>query len=138
MFSIGYALSPGVDPPINPPACAPDRTLESGLLEVNADPSNPSDLGVRPSWGPQKRERIPVGKMFGMPQGRALVWLPSDEAPRMARVRGYFDIPKLAARADPNPYYGGDPILGGIRTIARGKATVRVRPKRRVLPSPRA
>ena len=49
-----------------------------------ADPATPSDLGVKPSWRPQKRERIRVGKMFGMPQGRALVWVPNDEAPRIS------------------------------------------------------
>jgi hypothetical protein len=70
-----------------------------------ADPSNPHDLGVKPSWGPQKRERIPVGKMFGMPQGRALVWLPSSEALMQSRVKGYFEIPALAARTALNPYY---------------------------------
>ena len=37
-----------------------------------ADPSNPGDLGVRPSWQQQKRPRIPVGKLFSMPDDRAL------------------------------------------------------------------
>jgi type IV secretion system protein VirD4 len=84
-----------------------------------ADPATPADLGVKPSWGPQKRERIRVGKMFGMPQGRALVWLPSDEAPRVVSVRGYFDIPKLARRADPNPYFKPDwrALLGWRRKL---------------------
>lgn len=72
-----------------------------------ADPATPTELRVKPTWKPEKRERISVGKMFGMPQGRALVWLPGDEAPRHSWVRGYFDIPELAARADPNPYYRG-------------------------------
>lgn len=72
-----------------------------------SDPSSPGDLGVRPTWGPQKRERIPVGKMFAMPQGRALVWLPHQETPQISYVKGYYEIPKLRARADPNPYFKG-------------------------------
>jgi type IV secretory pathway TraG/TraD family ATPase VirD4 len=72
-----------------------------------ADPSSVSDFGARPNWQQQKRERIPLAKMFGMPQGRALVWLPNEEAPHVARVRGYFEIPQLDARASPNPYYQG-------------------------------
>ena len=60
-----------------------------------ADPSTPRDLGVRPTWSP-KGKRIPVANLFGMPQGRALVWLPRVEAPVHARIKGYFDIPELA------------------------------------------
>ena len=70
-----------------------------------ANPSNPSELGVRENFQPQKRQRVPVGNLFSMPRGKALVWLPGDEAPRVSSVKGYFDIPKLAARADLNPYY---------------------------------
>ena len=72
-----------------------------------ADPSNPSELRARPSWAQQKRERIPVHKMFSMPRGRALAFLPGEEAPLNLRVKGYFDIPELNASADPNPYYRG-------------------------------
>jgi type IV secretory pathway TraG/TraD family ATPase VirD4 len=72
-----------------------------------AEPSNPSELRARPNWGPQKRERIPAGKAFAMPHGAALAWLPGDDAPRKLRVKGYFEIPELNARADPNPYYRG-------------------------------
>jgi type IV secretory system conjugative DNA transfer VirD4/TraG family protein len=64
-----------------------------------ADPTSPADFGVRPSWQQQLRDRIPLHKMFGMPRGRALVWKPGDEAPRMSWVKGYFEIPELAARA---------------------------------------
>jgi hypothetical protein len=64
-----------------------------------ADPVSPSDLGVRPSWGQQLRDRIPSHKMAAMPRGRALVWKPGDEAPRMSWVKGYWEIPELAARA---------------------------------------
>lgn len=64
--------------------------------------------------------------MFGMPQGRALVWLPNEEVPRVARVKGYFEIPELNARASPNPYYKGSNIgsTGGrsIRRVAVGMA----------------
>ena len=55
----------------------------------------------------EKRPRIAVAKMFGMPQGRALVWLPGDEAPRVSWIKGYFEIGKLNARASKNPYYSG-------------------------------
>jgi type IV secretion system protein VirD4 len=70
-----------------------------------ADPTSHDDFNVRPSWQQQKRPRIPVGKMFGMPQGRALVFLPGDEAPRVSRIRGYFETPELNRRADANPYF---------------------------------
>jgi type IV secretory pathway TraG/TraD family ATPase VirD4 len=69
-----------------------------------ADPSSPTDLGVRPSWQQQKRPRIPVGKLFAMPDDRALVWRPGEEAPTVVRMRAYYEIPHLAARASPNPY----------------------------------
>ena len=53
--------------------------------------------------------------MFGMPQGRALVWLPGDEAPRVSRIRGYFELP-LNRFADANPYFrGSNRNTGGIR-----------------------
>jgi type IV secretory pathway TraG/TraD family ATPase VirD4 len=71
-----------------------------------SDPSGP-DYTVRGNWGQQKRPRIPVAALFSMPNGRALVWLPGDEAPRLARIRGYFDIPELNRRADANPYFRG-------------------------------
>jgi hypothetical protein len=58
--------------------------------------------------------------MFGMPRGRALVWKPGDEAPRMAWVKGYFEIPELAARASPNPYYTG----GGWAAVPAAVAAV--------------
>jgi type IV secretion system protein VirD4 len=72
-----------------------------------SDPANARDGDVRPSWGPRERDRISLPKMFGMPQGTALVWLPNEEAPRVARVPGYFEIPELNRRADRNPYYRG-------------------------------
>ena len=90
-----------------------------------ADPSSPADFGARPNWGPQKRERIPVGKMFGMPQGRAVVWLPGDDPPRIVRVKGYFEIAQLAARADPNPYYTGAGGFGKLGAAA-GKMWARL------------
>jgi type IV secretory pathway TraG/TraD family ATPase VirD4 len=72
-----------------------------------ADPSSPSDFGSRPSWQQQQRDRIPLAKMFGMPKGRALVWKPGDEKPRISWVKGYFEIPELNKRASSNPYYQG-------------------------------
>ena len=40
--------------------------------------------------------------------GFAAVSLPGDEAPRVARIRGYFEIPALKRLADANPYYQGN------------------------------
>jgi type IV secretion system protein VirD4 len=98
-----------------------------------ADPSGMHDQGVRPSWQAQRHERIPLDKMFGMPRGTALVWLPGDEVPRVARTKGYFEIPQLARRADPNPYYAGRangrsqmPSRRGWRWIARAAAVLLV------------
>jgi type IV secretion system protein VirD4 len=67
-------------------------------------------------WQQRERDRIPLAKMFGMPRGRALVWLPHEDAPRMSWVKGYFEIPELAARASPNPYHGS-----GTNAAARGR-----------------
>lgn len=71
-----------------------------------ADPSGANDVGMRPSWQARERDRIPLHKMFGMPPGTALVWLPNEEAPRVVRMKGYFDLP-LRRSADRNPYYRG-------------------------------
>jgi type IV secretion system protein VirD4 len=70
-----------------------------------ADPSSPSDMGVKPSWQQKERDRIPLHKMMGMPRGRALVWKPHEDAPRMSWMKGYFDIPQLKAKAGDNPFY---------------------------------
>jgi hypothetical protein len=83
-----------------------------------ADPSNPAEIGPRPSWQQQRRERIPVAKMFGMPRGRALVWLPHDEVARISWVKGYFEIPRLAARASPNPYFKGGRARRKLKGVA--------------------
>jgi hypothetical protein len=58
-----------------------------------------------------------------MPPGKALVWLPNEEIPRVARIKGYFEIPQLARRADPNPYYRGG---GSARRQTGGGAGVAV------------
>ena len=71
-----------------------------------ADPSNPGDLGVRPSWQQQKRPRLPAGKLFSMPDDRALAWRPGEEAPTVVRMKAYHELPRLAARASVNPYLG--------------------------------
>ena len=82
-----------------------DRSSEkTDAILSAADPSSPTDLGVRPSWQQQKRPRIPVGKLFSMPDNRALVWRPGEEAPTVVRMRAYYEIPRLAARSSPNPY----------------------------------
>jgi hypothetical protein len=71
-----------------------------------ADPSGAHDVGVRPSWQQRERDRIPLQKMLGMPPGVALVWLPNEEVPRVARIKGYFELP-LRRFADRNPYFRG-------------------------------
>jgi type IV secretion system protein VirD4 len=71
----------------------------------SADPASPADFGARESWQQQQRDRIPLDTMFGMPRGRALIWLPHEEQPRDAWIKGYYDIPELARRAGVNPYY---------------------------------
>jgi type IV secretion system protein VirD4 len=70
-------------------------------------PSRMGDGGPSINTSGQFRDRIPLNKMYGMPQGTALVWLPGDEAPRVSRVKGYFEIDELNRRADPNPLYRG-------------------------------
>jgi type IV secretion system protein VirD4 len=57
------------------------------------------------SWHQHERDQIPLTKMFEMPRGRALVWLPHQPM-RQSWVRGYFEIPELARRASENPYHG--------------------------------
>jgi type IV secretory pathway TraG/TraD family ATPase VirD4 len=78
----------------------------SGPVLSASDPSNPNDMQTRPSWSAKERDRIPLHKMFEMPQGAALVSLPHKPV-QVARVRGYFEIPELNRRADANPYYRG-------------------------------
>jgi hypothetical protein len=58
------------------------------------------------------RDRIPLAQMMAMPRNRALVWKPGDEAPRMSWVKGYFELPELAARASENPYHRSGPNTG--------------------------
>jgi type IV secretion system protein VirD4 len=86
-----------------------------------SNPSNPSELGARDNIQPQKRQRFPVGNLFAMPRGKALVWLPGDDAARVSTVKGYFDIPELAARADPNPYYKPSPAAARSAGRRRGR-----------------
>lgn len=71
------------------------------------NPSRMGDGGPSISVSGHTQDRIPLHKMFGMPQGKALVFLPGDEAPRVSNVKGYFELP-LNRRADPNPYYRGN------------------------------
>ena len=70
-----------------------------------------NELGPRASWSPQKRLRFPPGKLFAMPPGVALAWLPKpgDDAPRIVTMRGYYhrDLRELGRRAKPNPYFTG-------------------------------
>jgi len=75
------------------------------LPVLGASEPRPCDPGPHGGWTQRERERIPLAKMMGMPKGRALVWKPGDEAPRMSWVKGYFEIPELNQRASINPYH---------------------------------
>jgi type IV secretion system protein VirD4 len=67
----------------------------------------PGEAMPHGGWTQRERDRIPLAKMMGMPKGRALVWKPGDDAPRMSWVKGYFEIAELRAKASPNPYHEG-------------------------------
>lgn len=67
-------------------------------------PGQPEGHG---GWKQEARDRFTTDDLFRMPPGRALVWLEGDGAPRISSVKGYFEIPKLARRAAPNPYIAG-------------------------------
>lgn len=71
---------------------------------LGASEPRPGEVIPGHSWQQRERDRIPMPKMFGMPRGRALVWLPHEEAPRISWVRGYFELPGNERRASPNPY----------------------------------
>src|SRR5205823_2433623 len=86
-----------------------------------SDPSGPHDPGPRPSWQQKEVERNPLHKMYGMAPHTALVWLPNEEVPRVSRIKGYFEIPQLNARADANPYYRG-PAKPAQARAGRGQA----------------
>ena len=58
-----------------------------------AEPSGPTDYGHGQAGHSKSARAFRLAKMFAMPQGRALVWLPGDEAPRVSRIKGYFEIP---------------------------------------------
>ena len=89
-----------------------------------ASDARPGDAMPQGGWQQQQGDRIPLAKMFGMPRGRALCWKPADEAPRIAWVKGYFEIPELNARASPNPYYTGGNRRDDVRRA--GKAGRRI------------
>jgi type IV secretion system protein VirD4 len=72
---------------------------------MSASEPRPGEPGPHIGWTQRDRDRIPLNKMLGMPKGRALVWKPHDDAPRMSWVKGYFEIPELNAKASPNPYF---------------------------------
>lgn len=73
---------------------------------LGASEPRPGEVMPGKSWQQRDRDRIPEAKMFAMPRGRALVWLPHEEAPRVSWVRGYFEIPGNERRASGNPYHG--------------------------------
>ena len=72
---------------------------------LGASEPRPGEVMPGKSWQQRERDRIPLPKMFEMPRGRALVWLP-HQAMRQSWVKGYFEISKLARRASENPYHG--------------------------------
>lgn len=69
-------------------------------------PSSFGQFAPSRSYQQQIRDRIPLHKIFGMPNGIALVWLPGEEKPRISKVKGYFELP-LNRLADANPYFHG-------------------------------
>jgi type IV secretory pathway TraG/TraD family ATPase VirD4 len=83
------------------------RAGEEWVLAYSAPEPRPGDLGVLGTWQMQKRPRISPGDFFRMPVGVAAVWLPGDDAPRMATMRGYYHkkLRRLGRRAAKNPYY---------------------------------
>jgi type IV secretory pathway TraG/TraD family ATPase VirD4 len=94
---------------------------------LSSNEPRPGELMSSGGWRAEIRDRIPLDKMFGMPQGKALVWLPHAEKPRIATVKGYFEIPRLARRASPNPYFkGGKRRPGRKVTAAIAAASVAV------------
>jgi type IV secretion system protein VirD4 len=85
----------------------------------SAQEPKPGELLPGGGWSQQQRDRIPLDKMFAMPQGKALVWLPHAPAPAVSTVKGYFEIPELNRRADANPYFKGGTARPGARKIVR-------------------
>jgi hypothetical protein len=86
---------------------------------LSSNEPKPGELMPSGGWRPETRERIPLDKMFGMPQGKALVWLPHSDKPRVSTVKGYFEIPKLNARASANPYFTGGKKQPGRKVTRR-------------------
>jgi hypothetical protein len=70
------------------------------VAERAVDPSGVNDTDVRPSWQ-KEHDRILLEKMFGIPPGKAPVWLPNRKS--LECIKGYLEI----RRADANPYYRG-------------------------------
>jgi type IV secretory pathway TraG/TraD family ATPase VirD4 len=83
---------------------------QAGTIDVpvrNSSDERPGDGTATGGWGIQRVDRISETDLNGMPPGRALVFLPHAEAPRQSWIKGYYEIPRLAARADPNPLFKG-------------------------------
>jgi type IV secretory pathway TraG/TraD family ATPase VirD4 len=91
---------------------------------LSSNEPRPGELMPSGGWRAEIRDRIPLDKMFGMPQGKALVWLPHAEKPHIATVKGYFEIPRLARRASPNPYFKGGKRRPGRKVTAAIAAAV--------------
>jgi hypothetical protein len=80
----------------------------------------PGDMIGGGVFAPREFDRIPLVKMANMPRSRALVWRPhqKSDAPCVARVKGYFEIPKLNRRASRNPYFTGGKRRPGRKVTA--------------------
>ena len=57
------------------------------VAERAVDPSGVNDTGVRPSWQ-KEHDSILLEKMFGMPPGKAPVWLPNRKSLEWRASRG--------------------------------------------------
>jgi type IV secretory pathway TraG/TraD family ATPase VirD4 len=84
------------------------RASDRPVASVSAnDASKPGDIGTTVTIKPEIKRWIREGQLYSMPQGMACAWLPRDEKPHIVRVPVYVDLPKLEARADPNPLFKG-------------------------------
>lgn len=83
---------------------------QSGKIEVpvrNSSDPRPGEGRPGSGWGIQQVDRLSETDVQGMPPGRGLVFLPHADAPRQSWIKGYYEIPRLLARADPNPLFKG-------------------------------
>jgi type IV secretory pathway TraG/TraD family ATPase VirD4 len=103
---------------------------QAGTIDVPVRNSSDGRRGEGPAggWGIQRVDRLSESDLNAMPPGRGLVFLPHAEAPRQSWIKGYYEIPRLAARADPNPLFKGGQKKPrrGLRTLAAAVAVAAV------------